>query len=86
MNVPSADVDRLLYLVDAVCSKTASDDELAELDAILLADKTSHSHYLDYCRLHVARGLESQMQSAVQKAFELIDFGPAEATSADCSD
>ena len=44
MSVSSTDVDRLLYLVDAVCSKTASDDELAELDAILLADGTSHSH------------------------------------------
>lgn len=83
MSNSSANIDRLSYLIDAVCSKIASNDELTELDAILHADQASHSYYLDYCQLHVALLLESQAQLAVQKTFEHIGFGFEEATHAD---
>jgi len=73
MNASATNPDRLAYLVDAVCSTTATDGELSELDAILLTDEASHTYYLDYCRLHVALELEFQTQSVVQKAFEHID-------------
>jgi len=64
---PRPNVDRLLYLVDAVAARPPRTTSWPNWDAILLADETSRSHYLDYCRLHVALGLESQMQSAIEK-------------------
>ena len=78
MTSPSTNQDRLSYLADAVCSDTVTDDELLELDAILLNDRTSHRHYLEFCRLHAALELEFGTQSAVQNAFEHLDFASIE--------
>jgi len=61
------DIDRLLYLADGVCAESASADDLAKLDALLLCDRVSRRYYLDYCQMHSALGLELQAQCEVQK-------------------
>jgi hypothetical protein len=74
MNALPAEMDRLAYLVDAVCSDTTLDDELSELDAILMADEVSQDYYMDFCKLHAALEIEFQSQSAVQMTFRNVDF------------
>ena len=73
--ISRADIDCLLHLADEVCDESASADDLAKLDAILLADCVSRRYYLDYCRMHTALGLELRAQCAVQKLCRQIDFG-----------
>ena len=72
-----ANADRLFYLADIVCDERASDSDLAELDAILLADEASRYRYLDYCRMHATLGLDLRAQRAVRQAWQQIDFGVA---------
>ena len=54
MSEPSLLNDRLLELAGNVCSKTASDAELAELNALLRqSDEDAYRRYLRYCQIHV---------------------------------
>jgi hypothetical protein len=70
-----ANTDRLFYIADLVCDERASESDLAELDGILLADKTARDRYLNYCRMYATLELDLQAQRAVQKALEHIDPG-----------
>jgi hypothetical protein len=67
-------VDRLLDLAEAVCEKSASPGDLAELDSVLLADGESRRCYMDYCWMHVSLKMEMRAHDAVQKARLEIDI------------
>ncbi len=66
--------DRLLDLTEAVCNKSASEDDYTELDSILLADQASRSRYLDYCRLRVALKLELRARRVVKQTCQQISI------------
>ncbi len=83
MSQAPANIDRLMLLASAVCDEVASKAELAELDAILLANETDRLRYLDCCTIHIALGLELQAGREVQKAFEKTDLASTTWTSAD---
>jgi len=65
--------DHLLDLAGTVLSTSASEDDLIELNAILLADEGSRRSYLNYCLMHVALRVESRARRAVQKAHRQIN-------------
>ena len=67
-------VDRLLDLAGAVCNKSASENDLVELDSILLADRASRRRYVDYCRIHVALRLELRAHRATQQVHRQIEI------------
>ncbi len=76
MSNSSTDLDRLLLLIDSVCGGTATEDELSQLDALLLADEEVRGCYLDYCQMHIALGLELRAQEAVERLCRRIDVPP----------
>jgi hypothetical protein len=67
MSDPEAKVDRLSNLTAAVCDGSASDRDVDELDAALIADEQSRRRYLKYCRLHVSLEMEMQARSALRR-------------------
>ena len=81
---PATD-DRLLRLAEAVCEKTASSEELAELDSLLLADEASCYRYLSYCRMHVGLKMDMLSHEAAKNACKRIDMELAD-TAAMASD
>lgn len=62
----AVNADRLLRLTEAVCDTDASQDDLAELDTLLLADDKACCRYLNYCELHFALRFELRAHRAVQ--------------------
>ncbi len=76
MSEPACNVDRLLDLAEAVCDKTASQGELAELDSVLLTDEASRRGYLGYCRMHVSLKLDMLADEAAQIVCKQIDGEP----------
>lgn len=70
MSESAFNAGHLLYLAEIVCDENASIDDVAELDAILLADATSRRIYWDYCRMHVALEMEMQANHMLQRACE----------------
>lgn len=65
-------VDRVLNVAGLVCDETAAESDLAEMDAILLADQQSRNDYLDYCWMHVALESQLRVRAAAQKAHQQI--------------
>ena len=72
MNELFATDDRVLDLAEAIFDKTASEAELAELDAMLLADHAARDRYLDYCRMQAALRLELRSDRAAQNVHQQI--------------
>ena len=72
MSDPHAKAEHLLDLAGIACDDVPSDDELAELDALLLGDEPSRRRYLDYCRIHVALRLQLRAHRATQRAQQQI--------------
>jgi hypothetical protein len=72
VNAPIADSDRFWHIADAVCAGTASDEELHELEARVVADENIRSLYIAYCQLHSALGLELRGQRAGMLTRETI--------------
>ena len=66
--------ERLLRLAETICDETASADDFAQLDALLLDDENARRRFLDYCQLHFTLGMELQTNWAVQKVHEQIDL------------
>ncbi len=83
---PSND-DRLLRLAEAVCEKMATPAELAELDALLLADDAACQRYLSYCRMHVGLKMDMLAHEAARNARQRIDreYVDAAAVASDLS-
>lgn len=77
--------DRLLRLAEAVCEKTATAAELAELDSLLLTDETLCYRYLSYCRMHVGLKMDMLSHEAAKNACKRIDMELAD-TAAMASD
>jgi hypothetical protein len=69
---PIADGDRLWHLADAVCTGSASEEELRELDGRVLADEYSGRLYISYCQLHAALGSELRGQRAGTRTRRII--------------
>jgi hypothetical protein len=84
MSHPAANGDRLLRLSEAVCDKTASPDELAELDSLLRADSDACWRYLSYCELHFALGMELRAHRIAQRVHGQVAL-ELETTDADSS-
>ena len=76
MTERAINADRLLDLAEAICDETASVNDAAQLNTILLADENARRRYLDYCQLHFTLDLESQTLSAVEKVHQQIDLEP----------
>jgi len=74
--------DRLLRLAEAVCEKTATPENLAELDALLLADDAACHRYLSYCRMHVGLKMDMLAHKAAQDACQQIDSEVAKSAAA----
>ena len=74
MSDSSSNVDRILDLTQAICDKSASENDFVELDAILLADEASRRYYLDSCRMRVALRFELRANRAAQKARQQINI------------
>jgi hypothetical protein len=74
-NLPR-NADHLEELVGAVCSKGASQDDFAELNALLLSDEAARRFYLRYCQMHVAMRLELRAERAAQKICQRIGSEP----------
>ena len=74
MSDPTVNSDRLLDLAEAVCNRTASKNDLAELKSLLLVDQTSCRRYLLYCEMHAALRFEVRADRAAQKVCQPIDI------------
>jgi hypothetical protein len=74
MSGPAANTDRVLELAEAVCSKTASKADLAELKSLLLTDQSSCRRYVLYCHMHAALRFEVRADRAAQKVCPEIDI------------
>ena len=59
-------------MADAVCEGMASDEELHELEARVLADENARSLYIAYCQLDAALELELGGQRVGMLACEKI--------------
>ncbi len=73
MSNAEINIDRVLDLTEAVCDETASTNDFAELDAILLSDGQSRFQYLDYYRMHVSLRLQLRARRAAQRVHQHID-------------
>ena len=78
MNRRNPDHDEIRSLTDAICSETASDDELDALLALLHGNKESQEEYLKYCRLHTELQFYFRGQRAHQAVLQAVK---AEATT-----
>jgi hypothetical protein len=67
-----ANDDRLLDLAELICDESASDVELAELDAFLLGDQASRRRYWDYCRINAALRLQLRANRATRAVCQEI--------------
>ena len=76
MSAFATNVDRLLYLAEMVCDESASKNELAELNSILLTDDASRRCYLNYYRMRVALRLELRAHRAAQNVRHQINVKP----------
>ena len=75
MNDSSSQFDRLSDLTQAICDNRASEDDFAELDAILLADQAARRYFLDSCQLRAALRFELRANRAVQNVQRQITTG-----------
>ena len=76
--------DRLLELAGAVCNRIATEDDCAELNAILLTDEQARNRYAEYCWLHVALRLRLRARRAANRAHRQINSHFVGASSEDC--
>jgi hypothetical protein len=72
MSNPTMHTDPLLCLAEAICDETATEEDFARLDAIMLADPDALRRYLDYCQLHFSLRLELRAESATQRTPQAI--------------
>jgi hypothetical protein len=83
MSRRTINVDRLLDLTEEACDETASLNELAELDTLLLADQQSRDEYLEYYRMHVALRLQLRSCRAAQRVHQQMNIESAVLVSGD---
>jgi hypothetical protein len=62
--------DRIIDLAGAICDETASANDVAELDSIVVADDASRRDYWDFCWIHATLGMEARVHRALRKARE----------------
>ena len=83
MSQSDPNVDRVLNLTEAACDDVASRNDLAELDALLLADRRARHEYEEYYRMHVALRLQLRANRVAEKVQQHLDNASAMAVSDD---
>ena len=79
MSNSTGDRNRVAELAGALCNRCISDEELLELDSVLLSDELLCSHYLSYCRMHIALRMELRTHRTTQRVCQQIgSAGPSE--------
>jgi hypothetical protein len=73
--------DELRSLADAVCSETASDEQIEAIGTLLEGDKAAQRFFLGYCRLHTELLFSFRGQQAHQSALAAIRFQATVAAS-----
>ncbi len=74
MSDHTIDAARLFDLTGVICDEDASQDEVAELDSVVFADREACRRYLRYCRIHSALKLELRAHRATQAACQQIEI------------
>ena len=69
--------DRIFEIAGAICDGVASPEDIALVNALVLADPDVSRRYLSYCRMHGALRLEMRAQRIAQDAYRQQNAGPA---------